>query len=104
MSTTKHPLEPRVHVGSDGRLYFGPTPSGRVIDIQGDAVQAYDARCRIIACVNACAGLEDPAVLQAVLEACRKDLRRYESILRDEAERAGMGFVGLDSLRALGGK
>jgi hypothetical protein len=54
---------------------------------------------RIVACVNACAGIEDPA---ATLAKVRADLRRYSAHLEAEAQRAGMGFMGLDSLRALG--
>lgn len=63
------------------------------------ARKAADA-ARIVACVNACAGIEDPAAFMALV---RDDLRRYSAMLEANAQKMEMGFVGLESLRALGG-
>ncbi len=95
MSTTKHTAEPWT---SEGKGVFGANRKVVMVAMCGDPIRAEDAptAARIVACVNACAGVEDPA---AALTAAREALEWF----RANAQRLSLSYEEARADEALRG-
>lgn len=84
----------------DGRFIVRDDDFSTLAECHGFPNSAADRARRIVACVNACAGVSDPASLVAELAACRAALKAIEYLAdADALGRVGVVLV-LDSLRA----
>lgn len=97
-TTTKHTAEPW---GVENDIYcarriYACGDGSRIVDVCGDSEEAGDMANadRIVACVNACTGMEDPA---NGIEKARTLLRLLSS------KQDGVGHQAAEALRALGG-
>ncbi len=109
MNTPTKPMHtPTLVQLSSGGLYYGPTPSGRMLDIQSDAVPA-GVVARAADCYNACSSIPgDPAealskARRVIAMALRLTKELHDSPKSFQANMIeGMGDMR-EALAALGG-